>query len=258
MISSSSKLFKNSNTSQEEGNHIFVYPTPITNSSARESIGENSILEEDKVRIPRTTASSKKKQSYFKRIQRLRTLATSYISRLMKRMGVAHSNNNQDTSAPTDANHNTCWKKKLKPRRKESHSIEGAQFRPTRLIWCFRPIGTAAVFKSSSTKKLNWTEFEKKNQVELSRQWDLLNHREAATQASFEIQDKNIFDGTVVVTIMLKEGIAFVLNPEWSQPITYRLIFRPKFRWYQEVYMRHKYRQMLRDQYKAFEPSTFP
>lgn len=256
MFSSSSKLFKNGDISQEQGNNIFVYPTPITNSSARASTGNGITLDEDKVRIQRTSTGNKKRNDYFKRIRKL--LATSYFSRLLQRMGAAHSKNSgesvaKDTAASTDNNHNKCWKKRLKFRRRAEQQ---QQFQPTRLIWLFRPIGTAAVFKSSSTKNLSWTEFEKKNQVELSQQWDLLNHRDAATQASFEIQDKHIFDGTVVVTIMLKEGIAFVLNPEWSQPITYQLNFRPKFRWYQEVYMRHKYRQILRDQHKAFKAST--
>jgi hypothetical protein len=99
--------------------------------------------------------------------------------------------------------------------------------RMQKFIWCFRPVGTSAAFKSSA-----WTEFERKNQLELSRQLGLLSNRHTASH-SFEIQDKHILDNTVV-TIMLKEGIAFVLDPEWSKPIVYEITCRPKLHWFSQ------------------------
>ncbi|KAG2209805.1 hypothetical protein INT47_001954 [Mucor saturninus] len=83
-------------------------------------------------------------------------------------------------------------------------------------IWYFRPVGS---------KSNHWTSFDYKNQIELTR-------RLSGSLASFEIQDGHIFRNNVVITVMLKEGIAFVLDPEWSNPITYEISCQPKLSWF--------------------------
>jgi hypothetical protein len=92
--------------------------------------------------------------------------------------------------------------------------------RKKKFAWYFRPVGTAAAFKSNC-----WIAFDNKNQLELSR-------RLSISLSSFEIQDKHIFNNNVVITVMLKEGIAFVLDPEWSNPITYEISYQPKLNWF--------------------------
>lgn len=90
-----------------------------------------------------------------------------------------------------------------------------------KFVWYFRPVGNTVAFNKSNA----WIAFDGRNQLELSRRLSL-------SFASFEIQDKNIFNNKVVITVMLKEGIAFVLDPEWSNPITYEISCQPKISWF--------------------------
>lgn len=84
-----------------------------------------------------------------------------------------------------------------------------------KFVWYFRPVNSTTA---------NWTAFDNKNQTELSR-------RLSGSLSSFEIQDRHIFNKKVVITVMLKEGIAFMLDPEWSNPITYEISCQPKLSW---------------------------
>lgn len=201
----------NSNTFKQEGNDIIIYPTSVTTATSSREAPENTV---EKTAI--------KKPGYFKKIRRLGALTKSYFSQLFNKK------KRQDQSPPS-------YQKRK--------SYNNKRMRQQEFIWCYRPVGTSAAFKCNH----HWREFEKKNQIELSRQLGLLDHHH---NNSFEIQDKHIFDDAVV-TIMLKEGIAFVLDPEWSKPIVYEVTCRPKLHWYQEIYMRHRYRKMLKSQHKA-------
>lgn len=98
-----------------------------------------------------------------------------------------------------------------------SHAIRSKLRNKQKFIWYFRPVGIA--------KSDYWTAFDDKNQIEFTR-------RLSGSLGSFEIQDGHIFKNNVVITVMLKEGIAFVLDPEWSNPITYEISCQPKLSWF--------------------------
>lgn len=102
-------------------------------------------------------------------------------------------------------------------------------------VWYFRPVRT------STWRSSGWKEFERKNQLELSRQWNLSRNPELVLPTSFQIQDKHIFKNKVIITVMLKEKIAFVLDPEWSKPITYEITCEPKLNWYKAICMKFAY-----------------
>lgn len=109
--------------------------------------------------------------------------------------------------------------------------------KPT-FVWCFRSTGTSSFNNKPS---ISWVEFEKKNQFELSRQLNLTSSRDDLPPASFEIQDRRIFNNKVTITVILREGIAFALDPEWSKPITFEITCRPKLNWYRAIFMRMAY-----------------
>jgi hypothetical protein len=112
-------------------------------------------------------------------------------------------------------------------------------------LWCFRPVVSNA---ESQKQPLFWTTFEKKNQIKLTKQFDRFSH--GAVHDSCKLQDTKIFGGKMVVTVMLKEGMAFVLDPEWSEPITYEITWLPKLNWYQRMRAMHDYKRIIKRQQK--------
>jgi hypothetical protein len=122
--------------------------------------------------------------------------------------------------------------------------------KPQPFVWCFRPV--AGTYSAVSQKQfLFWTAFEKKNQIELTNQFDRFSH--GAVHESCKLQDRKIFGGKVVVTVMLKEGMAFVLDPEWSEPITYEIRWLPKLNWYQRMVAMHHYKRHIKSQQKKLK-----
>ncbi|KAI8050150.1 uncharacterized protein B0P05DRAFT_563285 [Gilbertella persicaria] len=108
-------------------------------------------------------------------------------------------------------------------------------------LWCFRPIGSNATDISKKENDLIWTPFEQKNQIFLTHQYDQM--RVAPVEDCSRIQDKHIFGGQAVVTVMFKEGIAFALDPEWPEPMTFEITCLPKLNWLQRFRARHHYVQ---------------
>ncbi|KAL9551940.1 hypothetical protein PS6_004747 [Mucor atramentarius] len=119
--------------------------------------------------------------------------------------------------------------------------------RNQKFLWCFRPVGAAAAAIEKKQNPMFWTTFEKKNQLELSEQFERLRTANRANDC-FELEDKKISGGKVVVNVMLKEGIAFVLDPEWSEPMTFEITQLPKLTLYQRLRARHDYKRWYKRQ----------
>lgn len=113
-----------------------------------------------------------------------------------------------------------------------------------RFVWCFRPVAETSNLVSQK-QSLIWTTFEKRNQRELTEQFERFSH--GAVHESCKLQDNKIFGGKLVVTVMLKEGMAFVLDPEWSEPITYEITWLPKLSWYQRMRALHGYKRYIKN-----------
>lgn len=119
--------------------------------------------------------------------------------------------------------------------------------RNQKFLWCFRPVGAAAAAIEKKQNPMFWTTFEKKNQLELSEQFERIRTANRANDC-FELEDKKISGGKVVVNVMLKEGIAFVLDPEWSEPMTFEITQLPKLTLYQRLRARHDYKRWYKRQ----------
>lgn len=267
-LSSSDNVFNRNGLLQQqeqEGNDIIIYPTPAT-MNTRTTTSSLATDDEDpaegharatvKLEKNETIVTADSSNSNLKtRKRNFGSKPSAYFQRLF--LQLFNSGNKGDSNANniTDAMHdigNTYVEKKTTTIGclpfNRWRNLKLKKRRNQEFLWCFRPVGTTAAFQSSASSS-SWTEFEKKNQIELSRQLRLLSNR-ITTHASFEIQDKHIFDGTMVMTVMLKEGMAFVLDPEWSMPITYEIIFKPKLNWYQEIRIRLEYQRWLKEQQK--------
>ncbi|KAI9264193.1 hypothetical protein BDA99DRAFT_50558 [Phascolomyces articulosus] len=106
-------------------------------------------------------------------------------------------------------------------------------------VWCFRSANTSeeeeeeeenstgAMVDPSSHHQHNhgggWKPFESKNQVILWQAY--YNQPYPHQQAYFEchVHDKSIDDGKQLVRIILNEHIAFTMDPDWSQPLVYKI-----------------------------------
>ncbi|CAO3638833.1 unnamed protein product [Mucor fragilis] len=140
------------------------------------------------------------------------------------------------------------WKRKFKslsPPTMKKQSNGQVRKKSQKFMWCFRPVGAAAHGKKQNP--LFWTTFEKKNQLELSKQFEKIRTVNR-TNDCFELQDKKISGGKVVVNVMLKEGIAFVLDPEWSEPMTFEITQLPKLTLYQRLRARRDYKRWYKRQ----------
>ncbi|KAK4512483.1 Chitinase 2 [Mucor velutinosus] len=155
-----------------------------------------------------------------------------------------------DTAKNPQQKQTAWWKrgfKSLSPPTIAKRSKGQGKKRNQKFLWCFRPVGAAAATHGKKQNPLFWTTFEKKNQLELSEQFERLR---AASRIHdcFELQDKKINGGKVVVNVMLKEGIAFVLDPEWSEPMTFEITQLPKLTLYQRLRARHDYKRWYKRQ----------
>ncbi|KAL0137883.1 hypothetical protein V8B55DRAFT_1532900 [Mucor lusitanicus] len=156
-----------------------------------------------------------------------------------------------DTAKNPQKQQTTWWRRRLKSLSPPTMSKRGRgqeKKRNQKFLWCFRPVGAAAA--TAHGKKRNplfWTTFDKRNQLELSEQFERLRTTNR-TNDCFELQDKKISGGKVVVNVMLKEGIAFVLDPEWSEPMTFEITQLPKLTLYQRLRARHDYKQWYKRQ----------
>ncbi|KAI8987321.1 hypothetical protein BDF20DRAFT_909957 [Mycotypha africana] len=105
------------------------------------------------------------------------------------------------------------------------------QQRQQKFLWCFRPINLPLPL--SSNKHNRWIAFERKNQILLTQQLEKLHN--GVVNDCCEIEDRNIFGRNLIATVLLKEGIAFVLNPDWSEPLTFEVALLPKLTWCQRL-----------------------
>lgn len=139
----------------------------------------------------------------------------------------------------------SSWWRRFKSTTRRSKGQE--KKRNQKFLWCFRPVGVAAAALEKKQNPLFWTTFEKRNQLELTEQFEKIRTVNR-TNDCYELYDKKINGGKVVVTVMLKEGIAFVLDPEWSEPMTFEITQLPKLTLYQRLRARHDYKRWYKKQ----------
>ncbi|KAI8891146.1 hypothetical protein K501DRAFT_327812 [Backusella circina FSU 941] len=101
-------------------------------------------------------------------------------------------------------------------------------------IWCFQP-------RSEHTTDDNevWVAFERKNQIKLNEKYD-------NRSADCDIRDRSIYRGEVTVKIMLRDGIGFIMDPEW-QHVVYQIDFRPEMYWWQRLRYHSMFRKKIRN-----------
>lgn len=151
-----------------------------------------------------------------------------------------------DSASDTAKNlQQATWWRRFKSTRKRGKEQE--KKRNQKFLWCFRPVGVAAAALEKKQNPLFWTTFEKRNQLKLTEQFEKIRTVNR-TNDCYELYDKKINGGRVVVTVMLKEGIAFVLDPEWSEPMTFEITQLPKLTLYQRLRARHDYKQWYKKQ----------
>ncbi|CAO3682064.1 unnamed protein product [Rhizopus stolonifer] len=104
-------------------------------------------------------------------------------------------------------------------------------FRPNKqsgkeFFWCFRKALTSpSILNYMTTDQARWTRFESENEKKLTRQYY------SCFSDSVDIQDRNIFNGSVSVRVILQEAIAFAVDPDWSEPINFEIMSYPKQNW---------------------------
>ncbi|KAL9544490.1 hypothetical protein MBANPS3_007591 [Mucor bainieri] len=253
---------------QSYGNVILIHQTATTTSSSSSSANETPSSSSQRRQKTATGLAPERNPLHYQEgeaeiLEDLKqpSKQTSLASTIYAYFGnLIHGKNKNDRSRAGSVNdtaknrrqqQTAWWKKKLKslsppmmPKRNKGHGKKRNQ----KFLWCFRPVGAAAA--AAHGKKPNplfWTTFQKKNQLELSEQFERLRTANR-TNDCFELQDKKISGGKVVVNVMLKEGIAFVLDPEWSEPMTFEITQLPKLTLYQRLRARHDYKQWYKRQ----------
>lgn len=113
-----------------------------------------------------------------------------------------------------------------------------------KMIWCFRELYTTTAFMQSKRPDIAWTPFQQKNQILLTQQ--LEQFERDIQKDSCTLQDRKIRGGKLLVTVWLNDTMAFALDPELSEPITFEIARLPKLNWYQKMVIRHQHRQFQR------------
>lgn len=222
---------------QSNNNIIVVYPPSNTLTSEADS----SVIEaqETKQRVQNPVASNPsekdKKQTYnFNK----RYYVPRCIYRLFKTENVTISNRKRET--------NQCFPffKQTKRRAHHTPTQPERHKKKQKMIWCFREMCSTAVFIESKRQDIPWTPFQRKNQVLLTQQLELFERD--IRNDSCKLQERRIRNGKIVVTVWLQEAMAFALDPELSEPITFEIARFPKLNWYQKILIRHQHRQLQR------------
>ncbi|OBZ83335.1 hypothetical protein A0J61_08613 [Choanephora cucurbitarum] len=91
-------------------------------------------------------------------------------------------------------------------------------------VWCFRPLGSTQI----------WRVFGKQNQQVL------MKHHHQLTQCLdsedvCKVQEKSVLGSSRMIHVMLREGVAFVLDPEWPEPMTFEITCLPKLTFWQRL-----------------------
>ncbi|GAN08440.1 hypothetical protein MAM1_0204d07952 [Mucor ambiguus] len=248
---------------QSYGNVILVHQTATTTSSSsvnetpslsnqqRQETATGSALEQETLHHQDTEAEILKDLKQPSKQTSLASTIYAYFGNLIpgkSKSGPFRAGSANDT-AKNPQQKQSWWRRRLKslsplviPKRVRTQNKKRNQ----KFMWCFRPVGAAAAH-GKKKNPLFWTTFQQKNQLELSEQYERLRTANR-TNDCFELQDKKIGGGKVVVNVMLKEGIAFVLDPEWSEPMTFEITQLPKLTLYQRLRARHDYRRWYKRQ----------
>ncbi|KAI8644827.1 hypothetical protein BD408DRAFT_412582 [Parasitella parasitica] len=227
---------------QPYGNMILVHQTATTTGSPS-SLNEQFVYQ-NQIQQNNQGAEAAKKS---KPPSSLTSTICAYFDKLLHKRN-NHPNDQFDNDWGSDTSNNprqSAWwsnfKSSVKKRREQRR-------RKQKFVWCFRPVGIAAdaALKRNKDPTL-WTKFDKNNQLILKEQFKKLRTITGTTDCC-EIEDKNIDEGRVVVTVMLDESIAFAMYPEWPEPMQYEIQMLPKMTFYQRIRARHEYKRWLKKQ----------
>ncbi|CEP10780.1 hypothetical protein [Parasitella parasitica] len=228
---------------QPYGNVILVHHTATTTGSPSiSSLNEQSIYQN---RIQESEAEKNMKPS-----SSLTSTICTYFGKIFHRKNKQPNDQLGNDSASDTANNfqQSAWWSDFKSSVKRRRELR--RRRRQKFVWCFRPVGIAADVALERNKDPSlWIKFDKNNQLILKEQLRRIRTVRGTTDCCY-IEDKNIDEGKVVVTVMIDEGIAFALYPEMSEPMQYEIQMLPKMTFYQRIQARHDYKKWLKQQRK--------